>query len=98
MGLPLGLRRSREVVEDAARREVKEETGLDVELDGFVGMYSLVGNPVVLAVFSGKSTGGKLEAGHDADEAAWFELDNLPTLPFPHDTQILQDFFASGRA
>ncbi len=87
-----------EVVEDAARREVKEETGLDVELDGFVGLYSLAGNPVVLAVFSGKSTGGKLEAGHDAEEAAWFALDHLPDLPFPHDDQILRDFFAKEGA
>ena len=83
-----------EVVEDAALREVKEETGLDVELDGFVGMYSLTGNPVVLAVYSGKVTGGVLYAGHDAEDAAWFESDDLPTLPFPHDVQILHDFFS----
>ena len=85
-----------EVVEDAARREVKEETGLDVELDGFVGMYSLAGNPVVLAVYSGKVSGGELRAGHDADDAAWVDLDNLPDLPFPNDAQILQDFFSRG--
>lgn len=81
-----------EVVEHAAVREVKEETGLDVELDGLVGIYSLEGNPVILAVFAAHAVGGTLQAGHDAEEASWFAADGLPNLPFPHDQQILSDW------
>lgn len=81
-----------EVVEHAAVREVKEETGLDVELDSFVGMYSLEGNPVILAVFSAQVTGGEIQAGHDAEDAQWYAASHLPDLPFPHDQQILSDW------
>ena len=83
-----------EVVEDAAKREVKEETGLDVELDGFVGLYSRSGNTVVLAVYSAHVVGGDMQPGHDAQEAALFPVEALPPLPFPHDGQILKDWQA----
>lgn len=81
-----------EVVERAAVREVKEETGLDIDLDRFIGLYSLEGDPVILAVYSAHITGGNMQAGHDAQEAAWFPLNELNDLPFPHDQQILSDW------
>jgi len=81
-----------EVVEHAAIREVKEETGLDIELDEFVGLYSSEGNPVILAVFSAHPTGGQMQAGHDALETEWFATNNLSDLPFPHDQKILIDW------
>ncbi len=81
-----------EAIEDAAVREVKEETGLDVELIGLIGLYSRSGSPVALAVFSARVVGGKLEAGSEAQDAAWFSVDELPPLPFPHDDQILKDW------
>ena len=81
-----------EVVEAAAIREVKEETGLDVTLDGLVGVYSLEGNPVVLVVYSAHITGGAVEIGHDALDVRTYPFDNLPPLPFPHDEQMLRDW------
>ena len=83
-----------EVVEAAAIREVKEETGLDVELEGLIGVYSLEGNPVVLVVYSAHITGGEVAIGHDALAVHTFALDELPPLPFPHDGQILKDWQA----
>ena len=81
-----------EIVEAAAVREVKEETGLDVALDELIGVYSLEGNPVVLAVYSAHITGGAVEVGHDALDVRTFALDALPELPFPHDERILRDW------
>jgi ADP-ribose pyrophosphatase YjhB (NUDIX family) len=83
-----------EVVEDAAVREVIEETGLSVSITGLVGLYSDAGSPVILAVYMADVLGGRLAPGHDADEAATFPLDDLPPLPFPHDDQILRDWRA----
>ena len=39
-----------EVVEQAAEREVKEETGLMVEVQRLVGLFSEPGNPVLLSL------------------------------------------------
>ena len=85
-----------EVVEDAAKREVKEETGLDVELDQLIGVYSLEGSPVVLVVYSSHIIGGCVAVGHDALDVKTFTLDEMPVLPFPHDDQIMKDWQASS--
>lgn len=92
---PSGYVDRAEVVEDAARREVVEETGLVAELDRLIGIYSLQGNPVILAVFAGHVVGGTMAAGHDATDVRLFSLDDLPPMPFPHDEQILHDWQSS---
>lgn len=81
-----------EVVEAAAVREVKEETGLDVALDKLIGVYSLEGNPVVLVVYSAHIIGGAVAAGHDALDVRTFALAELPPLPFPNDERMLRDW------
>ena len=81
-----------EAVEDAAAREVMEETGLEVTVDGFVGLYSSKDSTVILAVYSAEVAGGKLRAGGEVTDAALFSPDELPSLPFPHDDRILRDW------
>lgn len=92
---PSGYVDKGEVVEAAAIREVKEETGLDVELERLIGVYSLEGNPVVLVVYSAFVTGGFVAVGHDALDVRTFSLDEMPALPFPHDYQIIKDWLES---
>ena len=86
-----------EVLEEAAAREVSEETGLDVRVTGLVGVYSEAGNPVVLAVYAARPVGGNLKAGGDAQEVGLFATDDLPPLPFPHDYEILRDWRKKGQ-
>lgn len=78
-----------EVVEEAAAREVLEETGLVVEVEHLVGLFSESGHPVIVAAFAAKETGGALRAGPEAREVAFFSQDDLPPLAFPRDVQIL---------
>ena len=84
-----------EQVEAAAQREVREETGLEVEITGLIGVYSLPSNPVIVVAYSGKVASGRLVAGTDAEDAGWFEVDDLPELAFPHNVKIIEDWEAS---
>ena len=79
-----------EVLEEAAAREVEEETGLVVEVDYLVGLFSERGHPVMVAAFAAHETGGQLKAGPETLDAGFFPLDGLPPLAFPRDKEILQ--------
>jgi len=78
-----------EIVEVAAAREVFEETGLVVEVERLVGLFSEEGRPVIVAAFAARETGGQLQAGSEAQELGFFSQDELPPLAFPRDVEIL---------
>ena len=88
-GLPGGYVDRGEVVELAAAREVLEETGLKVEPGDLIGLFSELGNPVMVAVYVAQETGGTLAAGPEALEVGFFDLDRLPDLAFPRDREVL---------
>lgn len=69
----------------AAAREAHEETGLEVEITGLVGVFHnppVEGGASIFILYRARRTGGELRAGDDADEAAFFSLDALPELAF----------------
>ncbi|HIF43698.1 MAG TPA: NUDIX domain-containing protein [Dehalococcoidia bacterium] len=88
-GLPGGYVDRGEVVEKAAAREVWEETGLVVETGDLIGLFSEPGDPVMVAVYEAKETGGTMEAGPEALEVGFFSIDALPELAFPRDQEVL---------
>ena len=81
-----------EVVEEAAVREVREETGLEVEIDRLLGLHSEAGRPVIVAAFTGIEVGGELQPGPEALDVGFFALDDLPPMAFPGDSRILQSW------
>lgn len=72
---------------DAAFREVKEETGLDVEVGGVVWAGESIGpgDPpawhYTLIDFRGSVIGGSLVPGDDAAQVGWFTLTEARALP-----------------
>ena len=84
-----------ETVEAAAMREMREETGLEVEITDLLGVYSRPdrdprGHTVSL-VYVGRAQGAP-RAGDDAKAAALFSLDAVPApLAFDH-ADILADY------
>jgi 8-oxo-dGTP diphosphatase len=88
--LPGGLVNNDESLEEAARRELKEETGLTVD---YLEQVYAFGEPnrdprnrVISIAYFGmiESSGQPLVAATDAKEVAWFTLDNLPDMAFDH--------------
>lgn len=75
-GLPTGFMEIDETVEDAARRECLEETGLTVELEGLLGVWSYhhieKQSAGVLVLYRARVIGGEPRAGSDTVEAKFF--------------------------
>ena len=85
--IPGGKVRYGERLTDAAVREVREETGLDVALGDVVWTGESLGasdppeHHVVLVDFTGKVTGGEIRAGDDAADVAFVPLEDLRSWP-----------------
>ncbi|KUK01312.1 MAG: NUDIX hydrolase [Methanobacteriaceae archaeon 41_258] len=96
--LPGGFVEYGERVEEAALREAREETGLKVELDHLLSVYSDPDRDprghVISICFIAHRIGGKLKADTDASEVSkfkWEELEKIK-LAFDHAT-ILEDAY-----
>lgn len=93
--LPGGFVDYGESFEEAAVREAKEETGLDVSLIRQFHTYSSPDRDprqhTASTVFLATAT-GQLQAADDALQACFFTEDTLPQLVFDHQ-QIINDYF-----
>ena len=80
--LPAGYVDADEDPRDAAAREVREETGLDVRCGAVVDVYPGGGGASFFLAFEAELLGGTLAAADDALDAAFFPPDALPELAF----------------
>ncbi len=98
--LPAGYQEIDEDPRDTALREVREETGLEVEV---VRLFDLVWvsddprKPADVIIYLCRPVGGELQAASDADDARWFPLDDLPQkVGFDNRRRILHRLPRSG--
>jgi ADP-ribose pyrophosphatase YjhB (NUDIX family) len=67
-----------ELVPDAAIREAREETGLEIRLERLVNVYSYEGRTPIIIVYSATLLGGCLACDDEGLEAAIFAPDAIP--------------------
>ncbi|RAP45608.1 MAG: DNA mismatch repair protein MutT, partial [Methanosphaera sp. rholeuAM6] len=82
-----------EMVETAAVREAREETGLDVELTELVGVYSDPdrdprGHTVTVA-YRARIVGGKLKSDSDAKDARFVTAGQINSMDLAFDHKII---------
>jgi ADP-ribose pyrophosphatase YjhB (NUDIX family) len=88
-----------ELVTAAALREAKEESGLDVRLEGLVNVYSYSDGGPIIIVYAATAISGELCGDDECLDAALFTEETIPwgELAFRSTTEALQDYFAGGR-
>ncbi len=91
---PGGFVERGERTESAAEREVLEETGLEIKAGGIIGLYSYEDQVPVIAVFSGRVTGGEPRPLDETMAVEVFPRDGLPwsEMAFPSTEHALEDY------
>lgn len=95
---PCGFMEIDETTEQAAQRETREETGLEVRLSGLLGTYSYTdnfyGGAIVVVVYRAVVTGGVLKADDDVCDVKMTAPDEIPwdKLAFASSHAALQDW------
>jgi len=97
--IPGGFLEADEHPRAGAIREVREETGLDVELTELLGLYMgrySYGDPEATCLniyFLARVVGGLEQPNDDGADLAWFAPDELPdAIAFEHVHQVLEDW------
>jgi len=90
--LPGGFVEYGEKTDDAAVREVFEETGLKTTIDKLIAVYSDPNRDprghIITVVYKLDINSGELKSGDDASDAKFFDVNQLPELSFDHDKII----------
>ena len=85
-GLPGGFMELNETLNEAAARELKEETNLDGTVKKVLSTCShygtIFGDILLIGVEMEVLDFSSIQAGDDAEEVAFFSLDNLPDIAF----------------
>src|SRR5258708_5206792 len=96
--LPGGGMEAGETVDEALRREVREETGLEVEVGQLVGVYSKPQKQEVVLTFRCGVTGGNLHPTEETLESRYFVPVALPRNTLPKHRQRVEDALLNSPA
>jgi 8-oxo-dGTP diphosphatase len=81
---PGGLIEPGESFEAALKREILEESGVEIEITGFVGICKNVARDIVNIDFTARYTGGELTTSEESTEVGWFTPEKaMEIITFP---------------
>lgn len=73
-----------ETLEECLVREVHEEVGIEIQNIRYFGSHPYAFSQSLMVAFTAEYKSGQITVdGKEIPEAAWFEADSLPTIPFP---------------
>ena len=90
---PIGFAEMGESIEDAALRELHEETGVEGRIIQLVDVCSETNKfygELLIVTFEVEKMGGKEQAGDDALDCRYFPIKNLPRLAFPSQQRVVE--------
>jgi len=98
--LPTGFAEAGESIEDAALRELKEETGLKGRISRLLDVDSYKSRfygDLLFLTFVVEKSGGKLAAGDDSAQARFWPIHRIPPLAFRSNRHALETYIKSKK-
>lgn len=96
--LPGGYINKNEGPREACVREVKEETGLDIEIVCSLAELRTPDHNLFIVFYLCDYVSGEFIAGSDAEEPRVYQFNELPAdVAFPQHEQVIKDYVASAR-
>lgn len=92
--IPAGYLELNETISEGAKREVVEESGADIDIGPFLGMFEIPRISQIYMIYQAAMTSPALDPGPESADAALFAWDEIPweELAFPSVTWALETY------
>ena len=95
---PGGLIEPGETFEEALKREVRKEAGIEIEITSFIGICKNIDKNIVNIDFTAKYISGELTASEESTEVMWVDADKaINMITFPLTKKRLANMLASEK-
>ncbi|MFH1253718.1 MAG: NUDIX domain-containing protein [Candidatus Uhrbacteria bacterium] len=95
--LPGGTLEAGEAPWECVVREVKEETGFEVEIIKLAGIYNKPEKNEICFSFICKIIDGQLTLNDEADKIEYFDIKDIPSNTSPKQIERIRDYFANKK-